>query len=184
MGLTGETSTELLVLLRGVNVGKGNRIAMAALKALLEQLGFAQVKTLLNSGNAIFRAESDDTVAIASRIAEALHTRLAINTPVIVKTRAQLEQIIRTNPMALPEADYSRFLVAFGADSEALDALMPLQALNSTNDYLALMPEAGYLYCRAGLLESAIAKAMLGKAGHRITTRNWATVLKLAALFG
>lgn len=175
--------SELIVLLRGVNVGKGNRVPMAEFKALLETLGYEQVRTLLNSGNAICRGPGANTVEMAGAIAHELHARLGITTPVIVKTRAQLQQIIRENPIAVPEPEYSRYLVAFGADALAVQSLQPLLALNSANDQLVLSPQAGYLYCKAGLLESAIGKAMVGKVGRQVTTRNWATVLKLAALF-
>lgn len=177
--------SEMLALLRGVNVGKGNRVPMAEFKAILESLGQQNVHTLLNSGNAVFRSTDrhPEPEVIAKAIAQALHTRLNINTPVIVKTRAQLQSILHGIPLPPPPGDHSRYLIAFGADSAALQGLQPLLALNTPNDQLVLTTEAGYLHCKAGLLESAIAAAMLGKAGRSVTTRNMATVLKLAALF-
>ena len=173
-----------LVLLRGVNVGKGNRVSMAEFKTLLQALGHQHVHTLLNSGNAIFQADPAPEAELAQAVAHELNSRLGINTPVIVKTRAALEKIIKHNPLAVPEADHSRFLVAFGQDQSAIQALQPLLSLNGENEQLVLTEHAAYLHCKAGLLESALGKAMVGKAGRGVTTRNWATVLKIAALFG
>ena len=175
--------SEFLVLLRGVNVGKGNRVPMADFKCMLEAMGCIQVQTLLNSGNAIFHFANGSEGDLAQAIAQSLQERLGIRTPVIVKTRAALEQIIAENPMPVPETAHSQFLVAFGADPAALATLSALRALNRDSEQLELTLHAGYLHCRTGLLESLIGKAMLGKAGRLVTTRNWATVLKLAALF-
>lgn len=173
-----------VVLLRGVNVGTGNRVPMADFKVLLEAIGYSEVKTLLNSGNAVFRSSGRSGAKHALAIAAAVQEKFGVSTPVIVKSAAELAVIINGNPMVPSEAVHSRFLVAFGPDAKALQALSPLLPLAQDPERLVITSEAAYLYCAGGLLESKVGTAMLGKAGKGVTTRNWATVLKLGALLG
>jgi uncharacterized protein (DUF1697 family) len=91
---------------------------------------------------------------------------------------------VADKPIAPPEGDHSRFLVAFAMSAEALQALVPLQARLLPGERMAVTEQAAYLHCASGLLESKVGEAMLGKAGRGVTSRNWATVLKLAALSG
>ena len=173
-----------VVLLRGVNVGKGNRVPMAEFRLLLEGLGHAEVKTLLNSGNAVFSSRQRSGEKIASAIAEQLESRFGVTTPVIVKSAAEFASIIRGAPFSPPETEYSRFLVAFSKDADAVRSLAPLVPMAKSPERLEISDHAAYLYCPGGLLESKAGEAMLGKAGRAVTTRNWATVLKIGALLG
>lgn len=173
-----------VVLLRGVNVGKGNRVPMAGFKLLLERLGHTEVKTLLNSGNATFVSSARSGAKLAAAIALGVERTFGVSTPVIVKSAADVALIISESPMVPPAAEHSRFLVAFGADEQALQALGPLQHLAAGSERLVITPHAAYLHCRGGLLESKVGAAMLGKAGRGVTTRNWATVLRIGALLG
>ncbi|MEF3083070.1 DUF1697 domain-containing protein [Luteimonas sp. SMYT11W] len=171
-----------VVLLRGVNVGKGNRVPMAAFKQLLESLGCTQVRTLLNSGNAVVTASVRATAKFAQTIADALSAQLGVSTPVIVKSAAELDRIVSESPMVPAESEHSRCLVIFAQAPEALRLLDDLQPLAVLPEQLVVTGDAGYLECPAGLLESKVAPALLGKSGRALTTRNWATVLKLQGL--
>ena len=172
------------VLLRGVNVGKGNRLPMAEFKAMLEALGHTEVKTLLNSGNAVLTSSTRSAAKLSAAIAAALSERFGVSTPVIVKSAAEFSAAVREAPMTPPEADHSRFLVVFGPDEPALQALQPLADLAAEGERLAITAHAAYLHCPGGLLESRVGEALLGKAGRGLTSRNWATVLKIEALLG
>lgn len=171
-----------VVLLRGVNVGKGHRIAMADFRRLLEAAGFTEVRTLLNSGNAVFAS----TGRAAGRHAEAIATRLqhghALSVPVVVESARSFATIIDECPLVPPEADHSKFLVAFPQQADALAGLAGLKPLAEPPERFEIGRHAAYLYCARGILESALASALLGKAGRAVTTRNWATVLKIDAL--
>jgi uncharacterized protein (DUF1697 family) len=171
-----------VVLLRGVNVGKGNRIPMAGWRASLEAMGCTGVQTLLNSGNAVLSSTMRSSSSLAGAIGAAITAQFGFTTPVIVKSARELRDIVEQAPMAAPTGDHSRFLVAFGPDEAALRQLEPLAALSGTNERLLITGQAAYLYCPTGLLSSRIGEAMLGKAGRGVTSRNWATVLKLHAL--
>lgn len=173
-----------VALLRGVNVGKTKRVPMAELRAMLGELGYANVATLLNSGNAVFDATAGTPVAHAAAIAAAIQARLGIEVPVIVKSARELASIVAQCPIAAPEGSHSRFLVAFVQDGKAVATLAAVEPLLAPEEQFALGAHAAYLLCANGILESKAGEALLGKAGRHATTRNWATVRKLAALAG
>jgi len=171
-----------VVLLRGVNVGKGNRVAMTDLKSLLQGLGYTDVETLLNSGNAVFSSTGRSATKHAAAISGGLQRERSVSTVVIVKTAGDLAAIVEGNPISPPESEHSRFLVAFAPGEAELQGLAPLQTLAQLPERFVITREAAFLHCPGGLLESKVGKALLGTAGKCVTTRNWATVLKLHAL--
>jgi uncharacterized protein (DUF1697 family) len=176
--------SRFVALLRGVNVGKANKVPMAEFRATLEGLGHKSVRTLLNSGNAVFDSASRRPAKLATDIAAAVQGRFGVITPVIVKSAAEFAAIVDNNPIAPPESEYSRFLVAFAMDRTRLQELAGLQSLLQPGERLAITEHAAYIYCTGGLLQSKAGEAILGKAGRSITTRNWGTTLKLSSLLG
>ncbi len=171
-----------IALLRGINVGKANRIPMADLHALLEGLGYTDVRTLLNSGNAVFRAAKGVSAKHAADIAAAITDQMQLKVPVIVKSAQELDAIASGNPWATTAPDHSRLLVAFVQENQALAGLGAISRLVVAPEEFAIGPHAAYLHCASGIMDSKAGKALLGKAGQAVTTRNWATVLKLQAL--
>lgn len=174
--------TTFVALLRGINVGKAKRVPMAELRALLIKLGYTGVATLLNSGNAVFRAANGAPAKHAAQIATAISTKLKVEVLVIVKSATELAAIVSENPLAEKALDHSRLLVAFAQDSEALSALEAIGPLVVSPEQFVVGKNAAYLHCASGILASKAGDALLGKAGKSATTRNWATVLKLHAL--
>ena len=83
-----------VALLRGVNVGNSNRVPMADLRALLSELGYTNVRTLLNSGNAVFRASKGTPNKLAAEISNAIASRLNLEVPIIVKSAKELSAIV------------------------------------------------------------------------------------------
>ena len=171
-----------IALLRGVNVGNAKRVPMAEFRGLLAGLGYTGVATLLNSGNAVFRAARGTPAAHARDIAAALSTALRVEVPVIVKSAKDLEAIVAECPIEAGTAEHSRFLVAFVQEPRLLSALAGIAPLVEPPERFAIGSRAAYLLCGNGILDSRAGKALLGKAGRSATTRNWATVLKLQAL--
>lgn len=171
-----------VVLLRGVNVGKSKRVPMAEFRALLEGLGYTQVITLLNSGNAVCRAAKGSPATHAASIANALSSGLDVAVPVIVKSASELAAIVAENPIKADAAQHSRFLVAFTQDQHSLAGLAPIRALVRPPEQFEIGRNAAYLLCAAGILQSKAGEALLGRFGRSATTRNWATTLKLRAL--
>ena len=173
---------QFVALLRGVNVGGANRVPMAALRNLLEDAGCTEVATLLHSGNAVFRASGRLASRHAAVIGERLQESLGVSVPVVVKPATEFLAAVAENPFVLDDELHSRYLVAFGQDEPAIQGLSALLPLLAEPERLHIGQRAGYLYCATGILESKAARALLGKLGRQVTTRNWATVLKLAAL--
>jgi uncharacterized protein (DUF1697 family) len=171
-----------IALLRGVNVGKAKRVPMADLRNMLARLGYSDIGTLLNSGNAVFRAPGTSAAKHALAISAAIAERLGFEVPVIVKSAQDLAAIVAANPWAEAAADPSKLMVAFMQDVQGLAALQGIEALVTPPEVFAVGEQAAYLYCANGILESRAAEALLGKVGKAATTRNWATTLKLLAL--
>jgi len=175
-----------LALLRGVNVGRAQRVPMAVWREQLKGLGYTGVSTVLNSGNAVFDAAGRATAARhASHIRAALRDGLGLDVPVIVKSAAEVAMIAAQNGLAtevVAATDASRLIVAFTGDADALQALSVLAALVRPPERFELGEHAAYLWCANGILDSAAGKALLGKLGRAATSRNWATVQKLCAL--
>jgi uncharacterized protein (DUF1697 family) len=171
-----------IALLRGVNVGKAKRVPMAELRALLGELGYTGVATLLNSGNALFGAARGAPAAHAKRIAAAIAERLGVEVPVIVVPAPTLHAIVAENALAPGADDPSRLMVAFVQDPASLAEVAGIAPLVVSPERFLVGAHAAYLHCASGILESKAGAALLGKAGRAATTRNWATVLKLQAM--
>lgn len=173
-----------VALLRGINVGRAKRVAMAELRAIVEALGYGEVKTLLNSGNVVYTAPGTATGEAAARIEEALLARVGVSSRVIALTAAEVAAAVRENPLLDVATDPSRLLVAVLADPADRALLEPLLAEDWGADTLALGGRVAYLWCGGGILASRLPEAVGRALGGAVTTRNWATVLKVHALLG
>jgi uncharacterized protein (DUF1697 family) len=171
-----------VALLRGVNVGPNKRVPMAEWRTMLTALGYKGVQTLLNSGNAVFDSPSASTAAHATRIRAAILEELEIDVPVIVKSAAEFTAIVAGNVLAAESTNDSRLMVSFAADARALAPLTAFTQHIVAPEKLVVTAEALYLWCPNGVLESTVGAALLGKHGQNVTTRNWATVQKIAEL--
>jgi uncharacterized protein (DUF1697 family) len=170
-----------VALIRGINVGKAKRVAMADLRALVTGLGFTRVRTLLNSGNVVFAGRGAPR-GIATRIERAMTDSLGVSAAVIVLSAAELAGILTRNPLARRIADPSRGFVAVLRAPGDRSRLAALTHQDWAPDGLALGARAAYFWCPNGMLQSALAERLLRAMGDAGTTRNWATMRKLLAL--
>lgn len=169
-------------LLRGINVGRAKRIAMADLRALLEKLGFADVGTLLNSGNVVFSAPREKgagTEALQERIEAAIAKKLGVSANVVVLRAAEVEAMVDDNPLPQGLKEPSRYLVAVLRRAAEAAKLEELAAREWAPDALAVRGRAAYMWCPNGFLESPLPEAVGRALGDQVTTRNWATMTKL-----
>jgi uncharacterized protein (DUF1697 family) len=171
-----------VALLRGVNVGGARRVPMAQFRAVLSGLGYTGVTTLLNSGNAVFSADRAGPEAHARRIAAAIATRLKLEVPVVVRSARELSMVVADNPISAPREHHPRLLVTFIQDTRVLRTWSAIAPQVLAPEQFALGRSAAYLLCANGILESKAWALLLKQAGGSTTTRNWATVLRLAAL--
>ena len=178
----GAVSPTQVALLRGVNVGAAKRVAMADLRALVEGLGFADVRTLLNSGNVVYSAPGVSPRAAAGRIQEALAARLGVSAQVVALTAAELTAAVAVNPLAAVADNPSRLLVAVIAGQTSRALLEPLTAQDWAPEALALGARVAYLWCPDGVVASRLSAAVARLLGDAVTSRNWTTMVKLQAL--
>lgn len=176
------TSDLHVALLRGINVGRARRVAMADLRALVEDLGYGDVRTVLNSGNVVFRAPGTTGIDAGARIEAALVSRLGVSARVTVITAAELEAAAGDDPLTGIADDPSRLLLAFPAAPADRSRLEPLAEVDWTPEAFALRDRAAYLWCPDGVIASRVAKALDRALGDAVTTRNHATVAKVLAL--
>lgn len=171
-----------VALLRGINVGHAKRVAMADLRALVEDLGYREVRTLLNSGNVVFTAPGVAADKAAARIEKALDARLGVASRTLVLTAGEVAAIVAENPLLEVADNPSRLLLAVLADPADRKRLEPLTEEDWTPDVLALGPRVAYLWLPEGMMASRLSEAVGRALGDAVTTRNWSTVSKLHAL--
>jgi uncharacterized protein (DUF1697 family) len=195
-----------VALLRGINVGRAKRIAMADLRALIASLGYRDVQTLLNSGNVVFTAPAAAAAPAAGKtgaartagaataaatavaataaasIEAALVAKLGVAARITVLPAAELAAIVRDNTLLAVAADPARLLVTVLNDPADRARLLPLLAEAWEPEALALGDRVAYMWCAAGILDSRLGKAIGRLLRDGVTARNWTTILKLHAL--
>ncbi len=171
-----------IALLRGINVGRAKRVAMADLRSLFEELGFTGVRTVLNSGNVVFGSPTRTPAAAARALEEALVRRLGVAARVTVLPRDELDDIVAGNPLVEQSTDHARLVVFTLAGKPQRDLVAPLAKQEWAPGALAVGERAVYVWCPTGVLDSAAAAAVNKVLGDATTARNWNTVVKLHAL--
>jgi uncharacterized protein (DUF1697 family) len=171
-------------LLRGVNLVKRNRIAMADLRQILTGLGYQDVATHLQSGNAVFRS-TDPAGQLERDIAGALARHAGLSCAVLVRTGAELSAIVAANPLGRDPDNPARFFVSFLTDVPARGMAADFAQLDLAPERAWVVGREVYYWCPGGLRQSRLTSVFLerrlGVAG---TARNWNTVTRLAELTG
>ena len=174
-------NSQQVALLRGINVGRAKRVAMADLRKLLGDLGFTQVRTVLNSGNVVYDGGTVAPAEAAARIEEALVLKLGVAARVTVLSASQFAELIEQNSLA-PTADAARLLTLVLNNPADVQRLAPLLQRSWQPEALALGRWAAYAWCHDGVLASKVVAALGVLLGDGVTSRNWATMQKLHAL--
>jgi len=171
-----------VALLRGINVGKAKRVAMADLRALAESLGYTNVRTLLNSGNVVFVSKKHSPGEAALRLEQGIAKTLGVESRVTVLTGEELDAIVSENPLLRVAKNPSRLLVTVLTDPKDRSRLQPLLKEKWKPEAFALGARVAYLWCPDSILDSRLGASVNKVLGAGATARNWATVLKLQAL--
>lgn len=170
------------VLLRGVNVGGRNKIAMADLRQILTDLGHGDVKTHLQSGNGVLSADQAPD-ELAAGIATAITARTGLKCAVMIRTGAELAEVVAGNPLGHEPENPSRFFVAFLSAEPQKAAAAALAKQDFGSDRAWLRGRHVYSWVPNGLADTKLTYALLEKQlGVVATARNWNTVRKLAEL--
>ncbi len=168
-------------MFRGINLDK-RQLKSATLKAVVEQLGFTDVKTLLASGNVVFTAPGEEPDALADKLRAALKSETGIDSEVFVRTSAQMAAVVKANPFADAARDRPSFLVVTFFRNDVPSA--PLDRIAKTYDGPETLVASGrelFIDFPNGQGRSQLGPAM-AKAGfpEHGTARNWNTVCKIA----
>ena len=177
-----------VALLRGINVGGHNRVPMPELRALMTELGHADVATYIQSGNAVFTSQEADTGQLADELEQAIASRLDVSCGVVVITRDELQQVIDDNPFPAednPKALHAVFRRAELTDTERAKVTEAQERAEAKGceDEAVIVGRTMFLHTPNGLgrseLSAQLSRTAASKTG---TARNWATVHKLRAM--
>lgn len=166
-----------IALLRGVNVN-GITIRSADLADLFRGLGFADVRTVLASGNVVFGTDADAST-LKTTIEQALRDRFGYDAWIVLVRHEDLAAVIEGFPF--DRADDRHDYVVFGSDDDALDALLADLALDATVEQVARGEAVVYWSCPKGSSTDTVFAKRAGAARFKrtTTTRNTNTLRKL-----
>lgn len=173
-----------IALLRGINLGANRRIAMGELRELLTDLGYGDVRTLLQSGNIVL-----DTRLGPEKLARTLERQIAdgtgVDPAVVVRSRDELAEVVERNPLGDVADDPKRHTVYFLSGEPDADAVRALESEDVAPEAVVVAGREIYTWHPNGIQRSPLVK-LVGKAplGVTATARNWNTVLKLLELAG
>ena len=171
-----------IALLRGINVGGNNLLAMKDLRALLLDLGYHGPQTYIQSGNCVFGSDDGPAATHEARIADAINARFGFSPQVFVLTMEALDEAISANPYRQgcddPKTVHLNFLAepADEADLERLDAC------RKDSEAYTLTRHVFYLYAPDGIGRSKLAAQAEKALGVAVTGRNLRSALKIAQL--
>lgn len=174
--------TIYIALLRGINVGGKNKLLMKDLMGLLENLGCQQVKTYIQSGNAVFQHSSEKPVELSQRISAAIKEGYGFEPSVLLLQKEELERAIAHNPFPEAVAEAKTLHLYFLSAPPPEPDLAGLEALKTSSENFVLKEGVFYLHAPDGIGRSRLAakaEKLIGVAG---TARNWRTVCKLVEM--
>ena len=171
-----------IALLRAINLGSRRRVAMGDLRDLLASLGYDDVRTLLQSGNVVLTSTRSGK-PLERQLEEELSARFGIDIPVLVRTRAELADVIERNPLADLATDPKRYQVTFLSAKPDAPRVRELVGLDVAPEQFVISGREIYAWHPDGLQRSRLAAALSdSKLGVTGTARNWSTITKLLAL--
>jgi uncharacterized protein (DUF1697 family) len=169
----------LVVLLRGVNLVRRNRIAMPALREALEGVGYEDVSTYVQSGNVVLSTRKS-AKRVRSEIRQLLADRFDLDVAVLVRSRAELARVVERNPLGRVATNPKHYQVTFLESAPSAEVLHKLEAAAAGKERVVHSGRELYAWHPGGQARSKLAALMAGKGlGVTGTARNWTTVTKL-----
>ncbi len=178
-----------VALLRGINVGGKHRVNMAELSRTLIEAGFENVRTYIQSGNVLFKADGDVT-ELREKMEQTIEKGFGFPVPVILRTFQELQAILTGCPFTVEEIQAAE--AASGVESlhvcmllsaPALEAVEKLKAFPSSGDRFVVCGRDIYLLLQNGVHNSKLA-AQVSKMAASVTMRNYKTMRQLALMAG
>jgi uncharacterized protein (DUF1697 family) len=177
-----QSSKTRIVLLRGINLGPRNRIAMKDLRELLADAGFDDVRTYLQSGNVVL-SSGKSPERVARECKRLIADRFGLDIDVVARTRNELAQVVRKNPLGKVAANPKRYQVSFLDGKLGRATVTKLEAAVVPPEQLVVVGREAYAWHPEGVARSKLWAMLAGRdLGVTATSRNWTTVTKLLEL--
>jgi uncharacterized protein (DUF1697 family) len=171
-----------IALFRGINVGGKNVLPMKDLVALLENLGSRNVKTYIQSGNAVFQNEEEDPSLLSNRIRAAIKNSHGFEPQVLLLEPEEIVKAVEKNPFPEAESEPKTLHVYFLASMPKNPDLGALERTKGDHERFVLEDGVFYLHAPGGIGRSKLAANAEKLLGVATTSRNWRTVCKIVAM--
>ena len=173
-----------IALIRGINVGGHLAVAMSDLRDLLTQLGFESARSLLQSGNLVFRCDARSGGELESLLETEAEKRLGLHADFLIRSAKEWREVVARNPFRKEAGrDPSHLVVMFLKSAATAKDVKALQAAIAGSEIVRADGKHLYIVYPNGIGRSRLTNALLEKKlGVRGTARNWNTVLKIAAM--
>lgn len=171
-----------VALLRGINVGGKNRLPMKDLVAVLESFGARNVKTYIQSGNAVFQSAEENYSRLSTNISAEIEKRHGFKPHVFILGLDAIEDAILKNPFPEAEANPGSLHLGFLASSPKNPDTEKLNKLKKESEQFRLIDSVFYLYAPEGIGRSKLSAASENLLGVPMTDRNWKSVCKIRDL--
>ena len=171
-----------IVLLRGINLASQRRVAMGDLRELLEEAGYKDVRTHLQSGNVVLSSPLSPR-RLETALERQLKKRFGFEVRVLVRTRAELKKVVERDPLGRVATNGSRYLVSFLSKRPPAKAARELESAEIAPEQVVVAGREIYAWHPTGVQRSKLVKLLADeRLGVTATTRNWNTVRKLLEL--
>lgn len=177
--------TTYAALLRGINVGGSRKLPMADLRTLMTGLGLADVRTYLQSGQAVFSSAHGDEDSLAADLTAAIERQFGFRVDVIVRDHAYLKAVADACPFPAAELEARQLHVTYFSGQVGPERFAEIDPAAYAPEEFRLGDRALYLYAPEGLGRSKLAEALSRprvNKGLIATSRNWNTVVKLVEM--
>lgn len=168
-----------VALFRGINVGGKNSLPMKELVLILENMGGRQIKTYIQSGNAVFQSDEKNLTQFSKRLSAEIKERHGFEPQALIFGLDAIEKAMVDNPFPEAEADPSSLHLGFLASVPIKPDLQKLGSLRKENERFHLSECVFYLHAPDGIGRSKLAASTEKLLGVTMTDRNWRTVCKI-----
>jgi uncharacterized protein (DUF1697 family) len=169
-----------VVLLRGINLGPNRRVAMPRLREVLSDAGFGDVRTYVQSGNVVLDSDLS-SARVADRSAALIASEFGFEVDVIVRTRDEIAEVVRRNPLGTVASNPKRYQVSFLAAEPDPARVARLDQAAAPSERVVAIGREIYAWHPEGVARSKLWSALAAKDGLGVpaTARNWTTVTTL-----
>src|SRR5688572_12598820 len=171
-----------IVLLRGVNVGGATSFSTKDFVSLLEAAGLRHIETYIQSGNAVFQADTNDTAGLAKKIRTGIQRKQALAPDVMVLRSNEFARAVAANPYGGADSNPKALHLMFLASTPKKVELATFEKSRAHGEEFSGKGRVLYFWAPDGIGRSKLFSRIEKLLGVAVTARNWRTVCKLLEL--